>query len=821
LSKAIQHIAKDVAATFELKRPASIHYLLTDSRKLVDPQKALYFALTTTQNDGHKYIADLAAKGVYNFVVRESFDTTDYPNHNFIKVKEVLKALQMIAQVHRSSFNYPVIGIAGSNGKTIVKEWLNDLLSPRFKIVRSPRSYNSQVGVPLSVWEMNEAHTLALFEAGISQQGEMENLERVIQPTIGILTGIGTAHQEGFESQVKKLSEKLLLFKHAEILIGPYEIVSTLPADQKISLPKLFTWGYNSNATLFVQSVQSEGSITHIRALYHGESLNVKVPFTDNASIENIMTCWATLLMMQQPTKMIQEGMMLLRPLDMRMQVRKGINGCAILNDSYSNDIHALQLGLDYAQQQAGELPITLIISDFADRGSTSTEYESLLQKFAAWPLKKIITIGPDLQKRITEKGLVKNRDIKVISFQNTADCIAHLDTTNFRNEFIMIKGARSYELERVSALLEAQVHQTRLEVNLTSLVNNYKKIKTKVGPDVKIMAMVKAFGYGSGSLEVASALQFHHVNYLAVAYADEGVDLRKAGIKLPIMVMNADPTAFDTLVKYHLEPELFSFEIVASFTNYLKTQGIHTFPVHIKLNTGMNRLGFDIEEVSPLCEFLKTNTSLKVQTIFSHLSASGQVAYSAFTNQQLELFTSAALEIEKALGYTIIKHIANSDAVLSDTSFHLDMVRLGIGMYGVQPGPLHFEPVVQFFTTIAQIRTVQTHETVGYNRAGILKRPSTIATVRIGYADGYPRKLGRGVGFMWIQGKLAPTVGDICMDMTMIDVTDIEGVQVGDQVEVFGHHLAVGQLADWAETIPYEILTSIGQRVKRVYLQD
>ena len=821
MSQAIQHIAKYVTATFELKRPATIHHLLTDSRRLVDPQKALYFALTTSHNDGHKYIPDLVAKGVYNFVVRENFDTTKYPSQNFIKVKEALTALQMIAQAHRSQYHYPVIGIAGSNGKTIVKEWLNELLSTRFKIVRSPRSYNSQVGVPLSVWEMNEEHALAIFEAGISQQGEMENLERIIQPSIGILTSIGTAHQEGFESQTKKLTEKLLLFKHAEILIAPYEVLTTLPTDVTISLPPLFTWGYNCKATLFIQSVQSVGTITQIQAVYQGKMISIKAPFTDNASIENILTCWSTLLVMQQPLEMIQEGMLLLRPLDLRMQVRKGINGCAVLNDSYSNDIHALQLGLDYAQQQAGDLPITLIISDFANRGVDSIDYELLLEKFEAWPLAKIITVGPHLQELISENWKSKNNGIKVLSFHNTEDCIAHLDTTNFRNEFIMIKGARMYELERVSALLEAQVHQTRVEVNLTALVNNYKKIKTKVGPGVKIMAMVKAFGYGSGSVEVASALQFHHVDYLAVAYADEGVDLRKAGIKVPIMVMNADPAAYDTLIKYHLEPELFSFEIVASFLSYLQSQGIHSFPVHIKLNTGMNRLGFDQEEVSRLTELLKTHSSLKVQTIFSHLSASGQATFVTFTNQQLQLFTKAAAAIENALGYPIIKHIANSDAVLSDTSFHLDMVRLGIGMYGVQPGPLHFEPVVQFFTTIAQIRTVKPDETVGYNRAGILNRTSKIATVRIGYADGYPRKLGRGVGHMWLQGKMAPTVGDICMDMTMIDVTDIEGVQVGDQVEVFGHHLAVGQLANWAETIPYEILTSIGQRVKRVYLQD
>ncbi len=818
MADTIQHIAEGITAKTIIHKQADIAYILTDSRRLLYPMQSLYFALKTTQNDGHLYIPELVERGVYNFVVNQDFNTEAFQNVNFIIVENVLDALQATARNHRAKFTYPVIGITGSNGKTIVKEWLFEILNSQFTIVRSPRSYNSQIGVPLSVWGMGTHHDLAIFEAGISQKGEMQKLAAVIQPTIAIITSIGTAHQEGFSSLEEKLNEKLQLAKTATILLGPYALLKNV---QPISGQQMLTWGATALATLYIKSSNSSGNHTELKAVYENSTIELIVPFTDNSSIENVCSCWLAAICLGMSQQKISQGVSGLMHLDMRMQIKKGINNCYILNDSYSNDIIALQLGLEYAKQQAGLLPITLIISDFAQGQNELFNYEALLQQLMTWPIKKLITIGPALQKSLLNNKLLNTSAISISSYVDTDTFIKQIDTSSFKDEFIMLKGARVFELEKVNAIFQAHVHQTVVEVNLTALVNNYKKIKTKVGPEVQVMAMVKAFGYGSGSVEVARALQFHHVNYLAVAYADEGVELRKAGIYTPIMVMNVDEAAFDTLVQFHLEPEIFSFEQLEHFTLFIQKQGIPNFPIHIKLNTGMNRLGFDMGEMDTLAAQLKSNTTLKIQSIFSHLSASGQAAFKDFTLDQLNNFTRAAAQIEKAIGYTVIKHIANSDAILMDQQYHLDMVRLGIGMYGVSAGALNFETVVKLKTTIAQIRNLESNQTVGYNRAGVLDKPTTVATVRLGYADGYARKLGRGKGSMWVGGQLAPIVGDICMDMTMIDITGIVNVHVGDTVEVFGPHLTIDQVSKWAETIPYEILTTIGQRVKRIYIQD
>jgi alanine racemase len=816
LAYSIQHIAKVISADFSIqKKEAVVNSLLTDSRRLLYPSTTLYFALTSTQNDGNLYINELIDRGVENFVVAKNFDYEGGKQVNFLKVDNVLDALQKIASSHRQQFNYPVIGITGSNGKTIVKEWLYELLHHQYKIVRSPRSYNSQIGVPLSVWAMSDQDELGIFEAGISQQGEMDALEFIIRPTIGIITGVGTAHQEGFASEYEKLEEKLSLFKQADIVIGPYLL---LKDHSSSTIKKTLTWGEDAAASLYLKNKKLGIRQSTLQLVYEGKPFTLDLPFSDNASIENAITCCLTLLQMNFSFEYLQRHVKELAHLDMRMQIKKGINGCSILNDSYSNDLYALQIGFEYAKQQAGDMPITLIVSDFGHTHNAHLNYSDLLSQMLSWPLHKLITIGPLFEKAFSDLAM---HPLKVQAYKNTNAFMSQVDTTSFKEEFVMLKGARQFELEQINALLEFQVHQTMVEVNLTALVNNYKKIKSIVGSKVQIMAMVKAFGYGSGSIEVARALQFHHVNYLAVAYADEGVELRKAGVHLPIMVMNVDESSFGTLVQYHLEPEIFSFELLSAFANYILKQAVLAFPIHIKLNTGMNRLGFDLNEIDNLCTSLKELRFLKVQSIFSHLSASGQAQHREFTQQQLSHFQQAAQQIEAAIGHTAIKHMANSDAILADPAFHLDMVRLGIGMYGVHPGKWDFENVVQLQTTISQIRTVQPGQTVGYNLAGAILEPSRIATVRIGYADGYSRKLGRGRGSMWLNGQLAPVIGDVCMDMTMIDITKIQDVQVGDKVEVFGAHINVAQVAEWAETIPYEILTSIGQRVKRIYLQD
>lgn len=823
MSYTIEHIASWLNSNSVIKTPAQIAHLLTDSRRLIYPNTSLFFAITTGHNDGHLYVEELMQRGVFNFVVKSNFNTRPFPNANFLKVDDVLRALQVIASHHRAQFTYPVIGITGSNGKTIVKEWLNQLLANRFHIIRSPRSYNSQIGVPLSVWEMDDKHQLAIFEAGISEKGEMDALANMIQPTIGILTSMGTAHQEGFENETEKRNEKWKLFQKAQVIIAPLSEVAMddKDASHHLGYPSIITWTRIGEASLKVQSENIIQGQTHLQANYLGTDLQLVVPFTDLISVNNTITCLLTLLHLQLPMSEIQEGINQLRHLDMRMQIKKGIQHCYILNDSYSNDVHSLQLALTYATQQAGALPITLILSDVAQFNQDAVQYDQLLQQLAVFPINKLITIGPQLAKVLQQNKGLQNKGVHVISFEATQQFIHQMDIYSFKEEFILIKGARVFELEKINERLQLQVHNTMAEINLTTLVSNYKKIKTVVGPKVKMMAMVKAFGYGSGSSEVARILQFNHVDYLSVAYADEGVALRQAGIHVPIMVMNVDETTFDTLVKYHMEPEIFSFSQFQQFDQYIKNQAISSFPIHIKLNTGMNRLGFDMNTIEQLCDLLKSNSQLKVQTIFSHLSASGNKTFENFTHQQLDLFNRAAEKIEAALGYTTLKHIANSDAILLDPIFHLDMVRLGIGLYGTSQGPLALESVIQLSTTISQIRHLKKGDTVGYNRAGVLLRDSRIATVRIGYADGYSRQLGLGKGAMWVNGILAPIVGDICMDMTMIDITDIPSVNEGDSVQVFGKNLAITQVAKWAGTIPYEILTSIGQRVKRIYIAD
>lgn len=545
------------------------------------------------------------------------------------------------------------------------------------------------------------------------------------------------------------------------------------------------------------------------------------VPFTDLISVNNVITCILTLLHLKIPYDDIHAGIQQLKHLDMRMQIKKGIHHCLILNDSYSNDLYSLQLALTYAAQQAGLLPITLILSDFVQQHHDTLQYEQLIQQLTIAPIRKMIAIGPQLSKYLEQNKLLQDKGVQVHCFETTQQFIQQIDVHSFKEEFILIKGARVFELEKINALLQLQVHKTMAEINLTSLVNNYKKIKNSVGAKVKVMAMVKAFGYGTGSVEIARILQFHHIDYLSVAYADEGVELRQAGIHVPIMVMNVDATTFDTLVKYHLEPEIFSLQLLYEFDQFINDQAMMHFPIHLKLNTGMNRLGFDMDTIEELGVALQSNKRLKVQSIFSHLSASGNKRFEDFTYQQLHLFNNAASKIEKALGYVAIKHIANSDAILLDKVFHLNMVRLGIGLYGIEKGPFNLEPVIQLTTTISQIRKLKKGDTVGYNRAGALTRDSIIATVRLGYADGYSRHLGLGKGAMWVNGALAPIVGDICMDMTMIDITDISMVKEGDSVQVFGKNLAITDVAKWADTIPYEILTSIGQRVKRIYIAD
>lgn len=797
-----------------------IDNLLTDSRRLVFPSGTLFFALQSARRNGETFIEELYKAGVRSFVVTKAFDYSWCPEANFLQVEDPLRALQKLAAYHRRQFQIPVIGITGSNGKTIVKEWLYHLLQADDNIVRSPKSYNSQIGVPLSVWQMNETHSLAIFEAGISQPGEMDFLESIIQPTIGVLTNVGAAHSAGFKNTEQKVLEKWKLFKNSHVIISNNQdsvITSVIETKEK---DRLFIWG-DDNADLQIKKIEKNVSTTTITATYTGRSVSISIPFTDNASVENAITCWAVLLFLGIDTKQIEQRMKLLQPVEMRLQLKKAINNCSLINDSYSNDLSSLRIALDFLHQQAGIQPTTVILSDLGEVFSSDEQYKKVLQALVQHNVNKFIGIGPRLFALQTSfKEALPNS----FFYPSVEDFTRVFTNSKFRDEVILLKGARSFEFEQINLLFEQKVHQTVLEVNLTAMAHNLKEYQRCLQPDTKVMAMVKAFSYGSGSAEVASVLQFHKVDYLAVAYADEGVELRKSGINMPVMVMNPETITFQALVEYNLEPEMYSFAILKEFNAYLENEGLHQFPVHIKIDTGMHRLGFEEADFNKLASLLKENSRLVVKSVFSHLVASESSAHDEFTKMQVQQFMLACELIKNATGYSFIRHVSNSAAIFRHPQFQFDMVRLGIGLYGIDSlaeSKLSLQPVATLQTTIAQIRKVKKGETVGYSRKGIMHRDSVIATIRIGYADGFNRRLGNGVGKVFIKGKLAPVAGNVCMDMTMIDITGIDEVAEGDVAEIFGTHLPVEQVAKWCETIPYEIMTSVSQRVKREYYEE
>jgi alanine racemase len=799
---------------------AVIENLLIDSRRLILPATTLFFGLKSDRRNGGEFIADLYAKDLRNFVVETGFDTANFPGANFIKVDSPLAALQKLAAFHRQNFKIPVIGITGSNGKTIVKEWLYHLLQDDFNIVRSPKSYNSQIGVPLSVWQMNATHTLAIFEAGISEPGEMDSLAEVIKPTIGILTNIRAAHAAGFNTQADKLKEKWKLFKNASTIVSTNSselIASFLKAEQR---ERCFTWG-SEKADLLITEIAKLEKQTTITAIFREEKCAITIPFTDDASIENAITCWCILLFLKVSPSIIGQRMKELQPVEMRLQLKKAINNCTIINDSYSNDISSLRIALQFLQQQSGNQQKTVILSDLGEQLSTEEQYYKVLQALIANKVDKFIGIGPRINAlKIIFSDAISN----AFFYASVDDFISHFVANQFKDEVILLKGARHFGFEEISLLFEQKVHQTVMEVNLTAMAHNLKEYQNYLKPQTKVMAMVKAFSYGSGSAEVASVLQFHKVDYLAVAYADEGVDLRKAGIELPIMVMNPEIVTFQSLIDYNLEPELFSFGIMQAFDVYLTNEGIQKFPVHVKIDTGMHRLGFEINQLQELVDLLKRSTRLLVQSVFSHLVASESAEHDAFTHLQAERFTHACKAIEDALGYPFIKHIANSAAIFRHPQYQFDLVRLGIGLYGVDSiaeSKLSLQKVATLRSTVAQVRRVVAGESIGYSRRGVVNRDSMIATIRIGYADGFNRHLGNGTGHVFIKGHRAPVIGSVCMDMTMINVTDIADVREGDLVEIFGANLPVEEVAKWSNTIPYEIMTSISQRVKREYYQE
>lgn len=795
----IEHIASIIRAAAEIRSSAVIENLITDSRRYYSPAVSLFFALKGPRQDGHRFVAELYARGVRNFVISNPVNTADYPEANWLLVPDTLAALQQLAAWHRQQFSIPVIGITGSNGKTIVKEWLYQLLHTDYNIVRSPKSYNSQIGVALSVWGMQEKNTLAIFEAGISRPGEMEKLEQIIRPTIGVLTHIGSAHSEGFESMAQKESEKRILFRNARMA----------PALQVLHTEKRIT----------------ETVITARPPSGDGSPVSVEIPFTDDASVQNAVTCWEVLCLLGIPQEEISRRMRLLQPVSMRLELKKGINHCSIINDSYSADLDSLQIALNFLSQQHAGSRKTVILSDFLQSAMPDQLlYHEVAERLRLHGVQRVIGIGEKIStafKQLMETG---SFPFTAELFSNTAAFLQQFRGNAFRDETILVKGARLFGFEEIVQLLEQKVHQTILEIHLNAIAANLKAYQQQLQPDTRIMAMVKAFAYGSGGAEVAGILQYHKVDYLGVAYTDEGVELRKAGITVPIMVMNPDENAFEAITAYNLEPELYSFGLLRAFDQYLQREGLQHYPVHIEMETGMNRLGFSASEIDALAEQLLATPSFKVQSFFSHLAASEEAEQDAFTLQQFELFEKAATQLRAKLGYDFIRHIANSAAVTRHPRLQLDMVRLGIGLYGVDSGggsTLQLETVATLRSTIAQLKKLHPGDSVSYNRRGKINKESVIATVRIGYADGFPRRLGNGAGKVWIGGQLVPVIGTVCMDMLMVDVSGLPAVQEGDEVIIFGKELPVQQVAAWAGTIPYEIMTGISPRVKRVYFED
>jgi alanine racemase len=820
------YLLQDIARIVGAAKPTAnntIEYLLTDSRKLLFPAQTLFFALPGPRRDGHGFIDELYTKGVRCFVIDTPLDEAAYPDATGLVVPDVKKALQALAAHHRRQFHYPVVGITGSNGKTIVKEWLYQLLQEQENIVRSPRSYNSQIGVPLSLWQMHAQHSLGIFEAGISQQGEMLALSEMIQPDIAVLTNIGEAHNEGFTNHSAKANEKALLFQHAgKVVVGIDQLPVSFALQPAKPTQHLFRWSRKYPAELFITKETIQAGKTKVDATYQDAPIQIIIPFTDHASIDNAITCWAVCLAMGYAQAFIEERMLLLQAVDMRMQLRKAINNCFLLNDSYSYDLNGLSVALDYIDQQAGGAAKMAIISDLLQTGVEQTIlYQRIASELQHRGFSTLIAVGPEMLKH--QQLMQQNFSGTILHCTSTEDLLKQLQQMPLRDQYILLKGARVFEFERISHWLEKQLHQTSMEINLSALAYNLQRYQSKLRKDVQLMAMVKAFGYGSGGAEIARVLEFHKVHYLAVAYADEGIELRKAGIGLPIMVMNPEPGNFDSLLSYSLEPELYGFSLLQAFVEYLQSQAIQQFPVHIKFNTGMNRLGFEVEDAEALAAFLAKHPEMVVRTVFSHLVASENPAFADFTLQQAAAFEKAAAVLAAVLPYPFVRHIANTAAIAHYPQMQYEMVRLGIGLYGVdqETEPLGLQTVTTLKTTIAQIRKVPASETVGYGRAGILHRDSLIATVRIGYADGYSRRLGNGKAYMLVNGQKAPVVGNVCMDMTMLDVTDIPDAAEGQEVEVFGSNLPVQQIARWADTIAYEVLTGVGQRVKRIYIAE
>ncbi len=804
-----------------VSREYPVTRIFTDSRTLFQTENALFIALEGSRNDGHLYVSALAMKGVKAFLVsgiREYFPTEDVAH---IVVPDTLEALQRLAAFHRLRFSCPVIGITGSNGKTVIKEWLHDLLSDQYAIVRSPRSYNSQVGVPLSVWLMQPDNSLAIFEAGISRPGEMKNLAEMILPDIGIFTNIGDAHQENFASLQQKRDEKLLLFTRCSLLIFCADHPEVSAAAEGFChkhgiMP--FNWSCTGNPARVQFMTQSGGNGPEL--LMHRETgpMAFELPLGDPSSVENICHSLALISALGLDPADFRGKLKRLEPLSMRLELKRGTNGCLLLNDYYNSDINSLEIALSVLNHHArsGGMRKRVILSDIRQSGFQQTELYTRVNRLLTDAGVEVLTgIGP----RITESASCFHLSREF--YPSTSLFLAELKKQHIQNEAILLKGARDFRLEEISSFLQQKQHQTVLEINLSAMVDNLNSYRSVLRSGTRVMVMVKAFSYGSGDVEIARMLQLHHVDYLAVAVTDEGKELRDAGITLPVIVMNPEPHSFQTMIDYGLEPNLYSLNLAGEFARVADLNGVNEYPVHLKLDTGMNRLGLKSdEELDAFIRLLRSFPLMKLRSVFSHLAASDDPGMDGFTNLQIGRFEEMSARIAGALGYPVWKHILNSAGIERFPEHQYDMVRLGIGLYGISSSGMALKPIGRLRSTISQIKEVLPGETVGYNRSGMVDQPSRIAVIPVGYADGLDRRMGNHCSYILVGDQKAPVIGNICMDMFMADVTGIE-CQPGDEVEIFGGRITVQEVAAAIGTIPYEILTGISQRVKRVYLQE
>ncbi|RTY93898.1 bifunctional UDP-N-acetylmuramoyl-tripeptide:D-alanyl-D-alanine ligase/alanine racemase [Flavobacterium sp. GT3R68] len=814
MSFTIENIAPIVNAKWSGQTDSMpIDHISIDSRSMQNGPTTLFFALSGANNDAHSYIEELIKKGVRNFVVTH-IPKKAQDKANFLQVENTLDALQQFAAYYRGLFDFPVIGITGSNGKTIVKEWLNFLLSPDYHIIRSPKSYNSQVGVPLSVISINEKHNLGIFEAGISTINEMAKLENIIKPTLGILTNIGSAHDEGFSSLVEKIKEKLKLFSHVKVLI--YNKNPSVDPFINSNI-QTFSWSFTDKSADVFITEKTIAENTFLQLQTGKTDFEIEIPFSDDASVENTIQCLMVLLHLEYDLKTIRERIALLYPVEMRLKVKNGIHNSTLIDDSYSSDFQSLKIALDFLESQKHHKKKTLILSDIFQSGLSNDElYSRVSQLVVSNKINRIIGVGETISE-------FKNQFSHCITFKNTDDFITAFDSLSFGNETILIKGARAFEFEKIVALLEEKTHETVLEINLNAISHNLNFYKSKLKPTTKLMVMVKAFGYGNGGFEIAKLLSHHKVDYLGVAFADEGIALKTAGIELPIMVLNPETTSFAAIIQHHLEPEIYSLKGLKAFLKIAEQKQLHHYPIHIKIDTGMHRLGFEAETIADLTATLKENKFVHVKSILSHMATSDDTEHVDFANAQINLFEKLSSQLMQELHIKPILHLLNTSGISNYPQAQYDMVRLGIGLYGVSNDAeetKHLENVGTLKSVISQTRTIQAGESVGYGRRFCAVKETKIATIPIGYADGISRHWGNGLGYVMIKNKKAMIVGSICMDMLMVDITEID-CNEGNEVIIFGKEPSVSLIAEKLETIPYEILTSISQRVKRVFYRE